>query len=80
MKHYTLRMLIHDAKLFNQLRREYRRTRKNPRTSLQSRLALPSLGWPEGMRASLRELIRTIRMIQGELRQRRRIPGNIFRG
>ena len=33
MKHYTLRMLIHDAKLFNQLRREYRRTRKNPRTS-----------------------------------------------
>ncbi len=27
MKHYTLRMLIHDAKLFNQLRRENRRTR-----------------------------------------------------
>ena len=31
MKRYTLRMLIHDAKIFNQLRREYRRTKKNRR-------------------------------------------------
>jgi len=33
MKHYTLRTLIHDAKVFNQLRREYRRTKKNRGTS-----------------------------------------------
>jgi hypothetical protein len=32
MKRYTLRMLIHDAKVFNQLRREYRRTKKSQRT------------------------------------------------
>jgi len=28
MKHYTLRAIIHDAKIFNQLRLEYRRTNK----------------------------------------------------
>ena len=28
MKRYTLRALIHDAKIFNQLRLEYRRTNK----------------------------------------------------
>jgi hypothetical protein len=33
MKHYTLRTLIHDGKIFNHLRREYRRTRKNLRPS-----------------------------------------------
>ena len=31
MKRYTLRMLIHDAKVFNQLRLEYRRAKKNRR-------------------------------------------------
>ena len=31
MKRYTLRAAIHDAKIFDQLRREYRRTRKNRR-------------------------------------------------
>jgi hypothetical protein len=36
MKHYAFRTLIHDAKLFNQLRREYRRARKSPRTSSSS--------------------------------------------
>jgi hypothetical protein len=29
MKGYTLRALIHDAKIFNQLRMEYRQTKKN---------------------------------------------------
>jgi hypothetical protein len=36
MKRYTLRMLIHDAKVFNQLRREYRQTKKNRRTRSSS--------------------------------------------
>ena len=31
MKRYTLRMLIHDAKVFNQLRLEYRQAKKNRR-------------------------------------------------
>ena len=31
MKRYTLRALIHDAKVFNQLRLEYRRTKKERR-------------------------------------------------
>ena len=31
MKRYTLRMLIHDAKVFNQLRLEYRRAKKSRR-------------------------------------------------
>jgi hypothetical protein len=31
MKRYTLRMLIHDAKVFNQLRWEYRQAKKNRR-------------------------------------------------
>ena len=31
MKRYTLQMLIHDAKVFNQMRLEYRRARKNRR-------------------------------------------------
>jgi hypothetical protein len=30
MKRYTLRALIHDAKIFNQLRLEYRRSKKGP--------------------------------------------------
>ena len=33
MKRYTLQSAIHDAKIFNQLRREYRRTRKNRKHS-----------------------------------------------
>jgi hypothetical protein len=31
MKRYTLRAAIHDSKIFNQLRREYRRTKKSRR-------------------------------------------------
>jgi hypothetical protein len=31
MKRYTLRGLIHDAKVFNQLRLDYRRTKKEGR-------------------------------------------------
>src|SRR5207302_10293928 len=31
MKRYTLRAAIHDARIFNQLRLEYRRTNKNRR-------------------------------------------------
>jgi hypothetical protein len=31
MKRYTLRGLIHDAKIFNQLRLEHRRTKKDRR-------------------------------------------------
>ena len=33
MKPYTLRAAIHDAKVFNQLRWEYRRTKKNRKHS-----------------------------------------------
>ena len=32
MKRYTFRTLIHDAKIFNQLRREYREAKKNRST------------------------------------------------
>jgi hypothetical protein len=32
MKRYTLRMLIHDAKIFNQLRQEYRQAKKKRST------------------------------------------------
>ena len=31
MKRYTLRAAVHDAKIFDQLRREYRRMKKNQR-------------------------------------------------
>ncbi len=31
MKRYTLQMLIHDARVFNRLRMEYRRDKKNRR-------------------------------------------------
>ena len=36
MKRYTLRGLIHDAKIFNQLRLEYRRTKKDRRKKVSS--------------------------------------------
>ena len=36
MKRYTLRGLIHDAKIFNQLRLEYRRTKKDRRKNVSS--------------------------------------------
>jgi hypothetical protein len=36
MKRYTLRALIHDAKVFNQLRLEYRRTKKDRRKDASS--------------------------------------------
>jgi hypothetical protein len=54
MKRYTLRALIHDAKIFNQLRLEYRQTKKNRRKDLV-RLAVPLLGWHEATRANFRE-------------------------
>jgi hypothetical protein len=38
MKHYTIRGLIHDAKVFNQLRLEYRQANKKQRKHA-------SLGW-----------------------------------
>jgi hypothetical protein len=38
MKHYTLRMLIHDAKVFNELRREHYRNKRNRRVR-------PSFDW-----------------------------------
>jgi hypothetical protein len=36
MKRYTLRGLIHDAKIFNQLRLEYRQAKKNQRKDTSS--------------------------------------------
>jgi hypothetical protein len=36
MKRYTVRMLIHDAKIFNQLRREYRQSKKKRSTRSNS--------------------------------------------
>ena len=36
MKRYTLRAAIHDAKIFNQLRLEYRRTKRNRRKRFPS--------------------------------------------
>jgi len=36
MKRYTLQMLIHDARVFNQLRLEYRRAKKNRRKNASS--------------------------------------------
>ncbi len=36
MKRYTLRELIHDAKVFNQLRLEYRRTKTERRKEASS--------------------------------------------
>jgi hypothetical protein len=36
MKRYTLRGLIHDAKVFYQLRLEYRRTKKDRRNDASS--------------------------------------------
>ena len=36
MKRYSLRAAIHDAKIFNQLRLEYRRTKKDQRKDASS--------------------------------------------
>jgi hypothetical protein len=36
MKRYTLRMLINDAKVFSQLRRDYRQAKKNRSTRSNS--------------------------------------------
>jgi hypothetical protein len=44
MKRYTLRAAIHDAKVFNQLRLEYRRTRKNRRKRSPAKMAVEILG------------------------------------
>jgi hypothetical protein len=55
MKRYTLGMLIHDAKVFNQLRQEYRQAKKK-------RSARSSSGWlfrylaGGSRRAGLREI------------------------
>jgi len=44
MKRYTLRALIHDAKIFNQLRLEYRRSKKGPAQKCLFRLSVALLG------------------------------------
>jgi hypothetical protein len=51
MKGYTLRRLIQDAKVFNQLRSEYRRTNKNVRKDASSGWLL---GYLTGMRRRAR--------------------------
>ena len=52
MKRYTLRGLIHDAKIFNQLRLEHRRTKKDRRKNAFSDWLSRYMA---GMSASLRE-------------------------
>ena len=44
MKRYTLRGLIHDVKIFNQLRLEYRRTKRDRRKNAFSDALSHSLG------------------------------------
>jgi hypothetical protein len=61
MKPYTLRAAIHDAKIFNQLRREYRRTKKNHKHS--------SSGWLSRHLAGMRHFTVTARSFGG-LRRR----------
>jgi hypothetical protein len=51
MKRYTLRSLIHDAKVFNQLRLNYRRTNKNLRKDAPS-------GWLLGYLVGMRRRVR----------------------
>jgi hypothetical protein len=46
MKHYTLRALIHDAKVFSQLWLEHRRDRKNRRKDSRSHLPSRSFAGP----------------------------------
>ena len=53
MKRYTLRGLIHDAKVFNQLRLEYRRTNKTQSKDASSGWLL---GYLTGMRRRARAL------------------------
>ena len=55
MKRYTLRAAIHDAKIFNRLRLEYRQTKKDRRKDTSAGWPVPLLGWHEATRASLRE-------------------------
>jgi hypothetical protein len=61
MKLYTLRAAVHDAQIFNQLRREYRRTRKNYKHSL--------FGWPSGCLADMRHFTVAARSF-GRVRKR----------
>jgi hypothetical protein len=51
MKRYTLRGLIHDAKIFNQLRLEYRRTKRERRENASS-------DWLSGYLAGIRRRVR----------------------
>ncbi|PYK40890.1 MAG: hypothetical protein DME60_06330 [Verrucomicrobia bacterium] len=53
MKRYTLRALIHDAKIFNQLRLEYRQTKKNRRKDTSS-------DWLSRYLAGMRRHVRTL--------------------
>jgi hypothetical protein len=55
MKRYTLRMLIHDAKVFNQLRRDYRQAKKKQEHAFQLWMVLPILDRQKPTRASLRK-------------------------
>jgi hypothetical protein len=53
MKRYTLPTLIHDAKIFNQLRLEYRQTKKN-------RGKDASFGWLSRYLAGMRRRARAL--------------------
>jgi hypothetical protein len=53
MKRDTLRALIHDAKIFNQLRLEYRQTKKNWRKDTSS-------GWLSRYLAGMRRHVRAL--------------------
>jgi len=55
MKRYTLRAAIHEAKIFNQLRLEYRRTKKDRRKNASSDWLSRYLAGMKATRASLRE-------------------------
>jgi glycosyltransferase involved in cell wall biosynthesis len=61
MKRYTLRRLIHDVKVLNQLRLEYRRTKKNQRKDVSS-------DWPSRYSAGMRERVRAWENWSGDVR------------
>jgi hypothetical protein len=61
MKRYTLRTAVHDAQIFNELRREYRRTKKNHNHS--------PFGWLSRYLADMRHFTVATRSF-GRLRRR----------
>lgn len=56
MKRYTLGMLIHDAKVFNQLRQEYRRAKKKRSARSSSGSLFRYLAGGKPTRAGLRKI------------------------